>query len=124
MLVSLVRFRSKLADETVQAKFEERADRYRKVPGLVEKIYVRFRDTDEFGAIYVWASGEALEAFRKTELALSIPDAYRVTAPPRVELADVCLVVRPENVPSRLDGDREASGGKAAGLTDSRPASI
>ena len=29
-------------------------------------------------------------------LARSIPDAYRVSGPPRSELADVCLVVQPE----------------------------
>ena len=94
MIISVVRFRSKLSDDDVQATFEERADRYRQVPGLVEKIYVRFRETGEFGAIYVWESDDALLRFRETELARTIPDAYRVETAPQVELADVCLVVQ------------------------------
>ena len=96
MIVSLVRFKSGLSDEAVQATFEERADHYRNVPGLVEKIYLRFREGGEFGAVYVWDSEKALMDFRETELARSIPDAYQVEEAPRVELADVCLVVQPE----------------------------
>ena len=94
MIISVVRFRSRLSDDDVQALFEERADRYRQVPGLVEKIYVRFRETGEYGAIYVWESEDAMLRFRETDLARTIPDAYRVETAPQVELADVCLVVQ------------------------------
>lgn len=96
MIVSIVRFRSKLSADDVQSTFDERADSYRRVPGLVEKIYLRFRDSDEFGAVYVWESEDALDRFRESELARSIPDAYLVDGAPRVELADVALVVRAE----------------------------
>lgn len=96
LIVSLVRFKSTLSDEGVQKMFEERADRYRQLPGLVEKIYLVFRETGELGAVYVWDSEEALERFRETELARSIPDAYQVEGATSVEVADVCLVVRPE----------------------------
>ena len=96
MIVSLVRFESKLDDNDVQAMFEERADRYRSIPGLVEKLYLRFRDTGEFGAVYVWESEEDLMRFRETDLARTIPDAYQVEGAPSFELADVRLVVRPE----------------------------
>ena len=44
MIVSLVRFKSRLSDDAVQAMFEDRADQYRNVPGLVEKTYLRFRE--------------------------------------------------------------------------------
>jgi heme-degrading monooxygenase HmoA len=94
MIASLVRFRSDLIDDEVQRKFEERADRYRAVPGLLEKIYLQFRESGEYGALYVWNSEESLAAFRETELARTIPVAYQVTEPPRSELADVPLVVR------------------------------
>ena len=96
MIVSLVRFKSRLSDDAVQATFEERADHYRNVPGLVEKIYLRFDETGEFGAIYVWDSEKALLDFRETELARTIPDAYQVEEAPLVELADVRLVIQPE----------------------------
>jgi heme-degrading monooxygenase HmoA len=96
VIASLVRFDSNMDDEDVLAMFEARADQYRSLPGLVEKIYLRFEETGEFGALYVWESRQALLAFRETDLARSIPDAYRVSAPPHSELAEVCLVVRPE----------------------------
>jgi heme-degrading monooxygenase HmoA len=96
VIVSLVRFKSGLSDDEVQATFEERADEYRRVPGLVEKIYIRFRDSGEFGAVYVWDSEKALTEFRETELARTIPTAYQVVGGTHVELADVCLVVQPD----------------------------
>jgi heme-degrading monooxygenase HmoA len=93
VVVSIVRFTSGLDDADVEARYEERADRYRRVPGLVEKIYLRFRDTGEFGAIYVWDSDESLQRFRESDLARTIPTAYQVDRPPLVELADVSLVI-------------------------------
>jgi heme-degrading monooxygenase HmoA len=100
VIVSLVRFRSRLSDDRVQAVFEERSDGYRKVPGLMEKIYLRFPATGEYGAVYVWDSEDALARFRETELARTIPDAYQVEAPATTEVADVRLVIRAG------DGDR------------------
>jgi heme-degrading monooxygenase HmoA len=96
VIVSLVRFKSRLSDDAVQAMFEERADHYRKVPGLVEKIYLRFRESGEFGAVYVWDSEEALLDFRETALARTIPDVYQLEEAPLAELADVCLVIQSE----------------------------
>ena len=96
MIVSIVRFRSRLSEDAVQAMYEERADGYRAVPGLLEKIYLRFRETGEFGAVYVWESQEALAGFRESELARTIAEVYEVDGQPQTELADVALVVRPE----------------------------
>jgi heme-degrading monooxygenase HmoA len=95
MIVSLVRFKSGLSDDDVQATFEKRADLYQDVPGLIEKIYLRFRENGEFGAVYVWDSEEALMDFRKTELARTIPEVYKVEGGrPHAELADVCLIIQ------------------------------
>jgi heme-degrading monooxygenase HmoA len=93
MIVSLVRFRSNLGDDEVQAAFEDRAERYRSVPGLVEKIYLRFPEIGEFGALYVWDSPDSLERFRESDLARTIPSVYEVDGAPRSELADVRLIV-------------------------------
>lgn len=94
MIVWLVRFRSTLADDEVQALFDERADGYRSVPGLVEKIYLRFRETGEFGAVYLWESEEALIQFQQSDLARTIPSAYQVEESPTVEIADVRLLIQ------------------------------
>ncbi len=93
MIVSIVRFRSRLPDADIQRLFEERAEGYRQLPGLAEKIYLRFGETGEWGAVYVWESEEALARFRESELAQSIASAYEVEGEARSELADVALVV-------------------------------
>ncbi len=92
MIVSIVRFRSRLTDEQVQDLYEARVDRYREVPGLVEKIYLRYR-SGEHGAVYVWESEDAFEAFRAGNLGRSIGTAYQVEGEPQSELADVALLV-------------------------------
>ena len=125
MIVSLVRFKSRLSDDAVQATFEERADHYRNVPGLVEKIYLRFRESGEFGAVYVWDSEKALMDFRETELARTIADAYQVEEAPLVcdEMAhparhNVDLIVR------RLRNDGPSGRGGMAGRDASAVAGI
>jgi heme-degrading monooxygenase HmoA len=104
VIVSLVRFTSNLSDDEVEEVFEGRADRYRDLPGLVEKIYLRFRETGEFGAVYVWESEEDLLRFRESDLARTIPEVYRVEGAPSVELADVPLVVRHADAGATLSG--------------------
>ncbi len=93
MIVSIVRFRSGLSERDVQAQFEERAREYAQVQGLREKIYVRFRESGEWGAVYVWDSEQSLARFRESTLARSIPSAYAVDGGAHSELADVRLVV-------------------------------
>jgi heme-degrading monooxygenase HmoA len=93
MVISLVRFKSRLAPEEIQALYEERAHRYQQVPGLLEKIYLSFRDTGEASAVYLWESEEAHEAFRRSDLSRSIAGAYEVEDTPTSELADVALIV-------------------------------
>ena len=92
MIVSIVRFRAGLTDDQVQELYEARSDRYRDVPGLVEKLYLRYR-SGEHGAVYVWENEEALDAFRASDLGGTIGAAYQVEGEPRSEIADVTLLV-------------------------------
>ena len=54
-------FKSGLPNEEVLKKFEERADKYREVKGLIQKYYVHDESSGEFGGIYVFDSKENLE---------------------------------------------------------------
>ena len=81
---------------TSSATVESRAPEYLVVPGLVQKYYLRFPGTGEHGGVYLWASRASFEAFRESELARTIPDAYRVEGAPHVELADVSKVLHPK----------------------------
>lgn len=100
MIAQIVRFRSGLPAGEVPAVFEARAPQYRAVPGLVQKIYLSFPGTGEHGAVYLWETAEAMQAFRASDLARSIPQAYQVQGDPAVDVGQVELVLREE--PARL----------------------
>jgi heme-degrading monooxygenase HmoA len=95
MLVQIVRYRTGLSDEEVQATLESRAADYEGVPGLVQKYYLSFAERGAHGGVYLWASREAFEAFRASDLARTIATAYRVRGAPQTELADVSKVLHP-----------------------------
>ena len=94
MIVQIVRFSSAMDDEHVLATYHQRAPRYRKVPGLVQKYYLAY-PSGEHGAVYVWDSPEAMHTFRQTDLAHTIPEAYQVKGEPHVEVCDVVLALHP-----------------------------
>ncbi len=96
VIVQIVRFRSAMSDEEVLKTYESRAPRYRAMPGLIQKFYLKYSETGEHGAVYVWESEGALRMFRDSELARTIPTAYRVVGEARAETAEVVLLLRPE----------------------------
>lgn len=59
------------------------------MPRLLQKYYVKDNETGEFGGVYVWDSEESLRNFRESELARTIPVAYKVTGQARVETFQV-----------------------------------
>jgi heme-degrading monooxygenase HmoA len=94
MIVQIVRFRSVLPEEEILRMYEARARRYRETPGLARKFYLRYPETGEHGAVYLWESEEALAEFRASDLARTIPETYRVQDAPDVQLAEVVLTLR------------------------------
>ena len=65
------------------------------MPGLLQKYYLAFPSTGEHGAVYVWESTQAMQTFRESDLARTIPEAYQVQGAPAVEVAEVSLVLHP-----------------------------
>ena len=94
MIIQYVKFKSGLTDEQIRGIMDERAPRFRALPGLIQKYYARETQTGEFAGIYLWDSEESLRAFRESELARTIPIAYQVVAPPRVETLEVLFPLR------------------------------
>lgn len=94
MIVQIVRFRSELSDAEVVETYEERAPSYQALGGLVQKYYLRFPDTGEHGAVYVWDSEASLASFARSELRATIPDAYRVVGEPDISTAEVVSLLR------------------------------
>ena len=93
-VVLIVRFRSALPWEELLEILEERIDRFRALPGLQQKYYLRDEKTGEIAGLYLWESAEALDAYRQSELRATIAQAYQATTEPRVEVYQVEKVLR------------------------------
>jgi hypothetical protein len=74
--ILFVRITSELETDEFDRRLLERLPRFRDVPGLIQKIYGRDRETRAVCGIYFFESLEALRDFRETELARTIPSAY------------------------------------------------
>lgn len=95
-----VRIKSGLDAAEFDRRLLERRPRFRDVPGLVQKIYGRDTTTGDVCGIYFFDSGEALTAFRESELARTIPAAYDAVDVRR-EAYELLYSLWPERGPSR-----------------------
>jgi hypothetical protein len=107
--ILFVRIKSGLDAEEFGRRLLERRPRFREVPGLVQKIYGRDDAAGDVCGIYFFDSEEALAAFRETELARTIPEAYEAIDVRR-EAYDVLYPLWPERGPfTEVDRAEEAS---------------
>ena len=93
-IVQLTKFKSALNAEEADRVMHERSPRFREVAGLLQKYYLKDDKTGERGAVYIWESEAAMLAFRQTELAQSLNEAYQVEGEKRVEIFDLPLILR------------------------------
>ena len=96
MIALIVKFKSRLSYEEVLKVAEERADRFRAIDGLAQKYYLNYADKDEYGAVYLWKSEEALKEFRNSELAATIAETYGVEGDLVLRVAEVIMPLRAE----------------------------
>jgi heme-degrading monooxygenase HmoA len=99
MIIQTVKFKSALSEAEIQQVMEERAPQFRALPGLLQKYYLRDKQTGEVGAVYIWDSEESLRAYRQSDLARTIASAYKAVEQPRVEIFETILTLRPEKLP-------------------------
>jgi hypothetical protein len=96
--VLFVRIKSRLETKEIERRLLERRPRFLEVPGLVQKIYGRDGATGDVCGIYFFENNAALDAFRETELAQTIPAAYEAIDIRR-EVYEVLYPLRPERGP-------------------------
>ena len=96
--ILFVRVKSQLDTKELDRRIIERRPRFLEVPGLVQKIYGRDQATGDVCGIYFFESQAALDGFRQSELAKTIPTAYEASDVRR-EVYDVLFPLRPENGP-------------------------
>lgn len=94
IIVLVVEFETALSEDEVLAVARERAPRFRAIPGLLQKYYVKAGGPNRYGGIYVWDSMDALNAYRESDLAASIPDAYRVIGAPETRVFETLFPLR------------------------------
>lgn len=96
--ILFVRVKSKLDERELERRLIERRPRFYDVPGLVQKIYGRDEATGDVCGIYFFETQAALNAFRETELAQTIPTAYEATEIRR-EIYNILYSLKPERGP-------------------------
>jgi len=94
MIAQIVRFKSALTEEQVMQKYNDRAPRYRELNGLKQKYYLKFPETGEFGAVYLWESEEELKKFQESDLGKTIASSYEIQGEPKVKRAEVVMNLR------------------------------
>ena len=86
--------KSDLSREELERRFKERMPQFREVSGLVQKYYSYDESTGEWAGIYLWDSEESLARYLESDLRKSIPSAYELTEPPRLERFRIVDVLR------------------------------
>ena len=86
--------KSKLPYDELERRFKERMPQFRDVPGLLQKYYSYDPATEEWAGIYLWDSEESAAAYLESDLRKSIPSAYELTQPPRIDRLPIVDVLR------------------------------
>ena len=94
MFIVTVKFETVLSEAEVISKAQERADQFRELPGLIQKYYVKLDKPNHYGGVYLWDSMESAKSYRESELAASIPSAYKVIGKPDIEMFDTLFQLR------------------------------
>lgn len=94
MILQMVKFETKLSFEDVLNVAQGRAPEFRKVLGLIQKYYVRASRPNQYAGVYIWDSADSMKKYRESDLAASIPQAYKVLAPPQIEVYEVAFSLR------------------------------
>ena len=94
MILQIIKLKSNLPEEALLKKARERESQFKAIPGLLQKYYVKTDQPGQYGGIYVWDSAASLQAFRASDLAKSIPEAYEIVDPPNIEIMDILFQLR------------------------------
>ena len=96
--ILFVRIKTGLDEKELDRRLLERRPRFLEVPGLIQKFYGREASTGQVCGIYFFETQEAMENFRDTELAKTIPTAYEAIEIRR-EVYDVLYPLHPDRGP-------------------------
>jgi len=93
-IIQIIKLKSELDEKEILKIARNREPQFQAIPGLIQKYYVRAELPYHFAGIYIWDSMESLKTYRESELAASIPKAYKLIEPPDFEILDVMFQLR------------------------------
>ena len=93
-VMQIVKLRTSLSDEEFLKKAHEREPSFAANPAIIQKYYIKLDEPGYYGGVYIWESSEALEKFKSSELAKTIPKAYKGLAKPSIEIVDIMFQLR------------------------------
>lgn len=93
MVVQIIKLKTNLPEEELLRRAREREPRFKAIPGLLQKYYVKM-GPGKYAGIYVWDSRDSLKSYRESDLAASIPRAYEIIEAPDIEIMDMLFQLR------------------------------
>lgn len=93
-IMQIVKLKTELSEEELLKVAKEREPQFKAISGIVQKYYVKLGGPGEYGGLYIWDSMESLQDFKKSELAATIPKAYKVVETPSVEIVNIMFELR------------------------------
>lgn len=96
MILQVIKLKSNLPEEELLKRAKARQPQFQAIPGLIQKYYTKSDQAGSYAGIYVWDSAESLQAFRASDLAKSIPQAYELSEAPNIEIMDILFQLRDE----------------------------
>ncbi len=88
-VMQIVKLRTSLNDEEFLKIAHEREPNFAADPAIIQKYYIKLKEPGYYGGVYIWESSEAFQKFKSSELAASIPTAYKGIEKPTVEIVDI-----------------------------------
>lgn len=94
MIVQFVQFETTLTEDQAIATATARMPEFQAIPGLIQKYYLKLDKPNHYGGFYIWESREAMQAFRESELAKTIPAVYKVVGAPDIDIHSIMFTLR------------------------------
>ena len=95
--VLLVKFNSTLEAEKLLKATRDDLEKFRNIPGLIQKYFIAEEQTGALSGIYIFETKNARSSYWKSDLAKSIPARYGVIPESlRVEQYEVTIVLNDE----------------------------
>ncbi|WP_042662525.1 YdhR family protein [Haloferax sp. ATB1] len=94
MEIVFATFESELNHDAIEETMRQRAQKFREVPGLVQKYFVHDRENDRYGACFIFDSAQSRDAYFESDLSAGVGAAYAVTGEPAVTKAHLLFPLR------------------------------